>query len=89
MPRSRRRKRKLNLPLLLLLIIILIVFRLYNEVDQDKKPDGRFVVARVIDGDTIELSGGDKLRLLSVDTPEKTEKYYSEAKAFFRTGRLK
>ena len=39
-------------------------------------------MARVIDGDTIELSGGDKLRLLSVDTPEKTEQYYSEAKAF-------
>ena len=38
--------------------------------------DGRFVretVQRVIDGDTVEISGGDRVRLLGIDAPEKGE----------------
>ncbi len=33
-------------------------------------PDGSFRVARVIDGDTIELEGGARVRFIGVDTPE-------------------
>ena len=29
-----------------------------------------FYVSRVIDGDTIELSGGERVRLIGIDTPE-------------------
>ena len=29
------------------------------------------VVARVVDGDTIELVGGQRVRLVQIDTPEK------------------
>ncbi|MFH1588547.1 MAG: thermonuclease family protein [Candidatus Diapherotrites archaeon] len=44
-------------------------------------PEGNLVfVSRVIDGDTIELAGGDKVRLLGINTPESNEVYYSEAK---------
>ncbi len=32
--------------------------------------DGAFLVARVIDGDTIELEGGDRVRYIGMDTPE-------------------
>lgn len=42
-------------------------------------------VARVIDGDTVELSGGERIRYLLVDTPEsttQTECFGEEAKAF-------
>lgn len=42
-------------------------------------------VSRVIDGDTIELEGGDTIRYLMVDTPENTstvECYGPEATAF-------
>lgn len=42
-------------------------------------------VARVIDGDTIELEGGDTIRYLMVDTPENTssvECYGPEAATF-------
>ena len=38
-------------------------------------------VARVIDGDTIELASGETIRLLHINTPEKGEHCYAEAKA--------
>ena len=37
------------------------------------------VVARVIDGDTIELLGGQRVRLVQIDTPEKNEECYGDA----------
>ncbi len=37
-------------------------------------------VTDVIDGDTIEVSGGNIIRLLGVDAPERGECYYEEAK---------
>jgi micrococcal nuclease len=45
------------------------------------------VVARVIDGDTIELLGGQRVRLVQIDTPEKNEECYGDA-ASALTGRL-
>jgi micrococcal nuclease len=43
------------------------------------------VVARVIDGDTIELVGGQRVRLVQIDTPEKqVECYGDEASAVTR-----
>ncbi|HMI99510.1 MAG TPA: thermonuclease family protein [Gaiellaceae bacterium] len=37
------------------------------------------VVARVIDGDTIELLGGQRVRLVQIDTPEKHTECYGDA----------
>lgn len=39
-------------------------------------------VERVIDGDTIEIENKTSVRLLGINTPEKGEKYYEEAKEF-------
>jgi endonuclease YncB( thermonuclease family) len=39
-------------------------------------------VSRVIDGDTIEINGNESVRLLGINTPERGEKYYKEAKEF-------
>jgi micrococcal nuclease len=39
------------------------------------------LVARVIDGDTIELADGSRVRYLGIDTPESGEYYASEATA--------
>ena len=36
-------------------------------------------VTRVIDGDTIEIEGGQRVRYIGIDTPEKGEPYYWEA----------
>lgn len=44
-------------------------------------PDESFI-SRIIDGDTIELLNGDKVRYILVNTPEKGECYYEEAFAF-------
>jgi micrococcal nuclease len=45
------------------------------------------VVARVIDGDTIELLGGQRVRLVQIDTPEKNEECYGDTASAI-TGRL-
>ena len=41
-------------------------------------------VARVIDGDTIEDSTGQKYRLKGINTPEKSKDYYEEAKQYLK-----
>ena len=37
------------------------------------------LVTRIIDGDTIEIEGGYRVRYIGIDTPEKDEHYYWEA----------
>ena len=39
-------------------------------------------VERVIDGDTFVLDGGERVRLLRIDTPERKEKGFQEAKDY-------
>ncbi len=75
-----RKKKKISLITLILFIIALIVFRFVEDIDNDIPLRDRFKVTKVIDGDTIELKGGDRVRLLSIDTPEKGELFYQEAK---------
>lgn len=41
-------------------------------------------VTRVIDGDTIDIDTGERVRLLGIDTPEIGECYYEESTAFLR-----
>jgi len=38
-----------------------------------------FLVTRVIDGDTIEIEGGERVRLICMDTPERGEEGYIDA----------
>ncbi len=66
--------------ILLILVAVVLLIRLAEEIGQDERPEDRFVVARVIDGDTFVLQGGDRVRLLGIDTPEKDEPFYEEAK---------
>jgi micrococcal nuclease len=52
---------------------------------QRGEPNSGAVVARVLDGDTIELVGGQRVRLVQIDTPEKgRECYGNEASAATR-----
>lgn len=44
--------------------------------------DETAVVSRVIDGDTFDTTSGDRVRLADVDTPEKGESGYYDAKNF-------
>ncbi len=38
-----------------------------------------FEVSQIIDGDTIKLANGDRVRLIGINTPERDQPYYSEA----------
>lgn len=52
-------------------------------VDSQKgKPGVGLYVSRIIDGDTFELSDGQTVRLIGVDTPETDMPFYNEAVAF-------
>jgi micrococcal nuclease len=53
---------------------------LNSEQNNSNSDNSLVFVSRVIDGDTIELSSGNKVRLLGINTPEKNEVYYDEAK---------
>jgi micrococcal nuclease len=79
---DRRRKRWRTITFVLVVALLILVLRLVEEIGPEKGPDDRFVVTRVLDGDTMELQGGDRLRLLAIDTPEKDEPLYDEATAF-------
>jgi micrococcal nuclease len=41
-------------------------------------------VARVVDGDTIELTNGRRVRYIGINTPERDQPYYPEATALNR-----
>jgi len=62
------------------LVILILTVRLVEEIGPERSPSDRFVVSKVIDGDTVELLGGDRLRLLSIDTPERDDPLYDEAR---------
>ncbi|MCK9568247.1 thermonuclease family protein [Candidatus Pacearchaeota archaeon] len=75
--------------IVLLIILILLFFTInYSWIDgyfvnvfsnADKED---FTVQRVIDGDTIVVGNDTHVRLFGINTPEKGEKYYDEAKKF-------
>jgi micrococcal nuclease len=62
-----------------IIILILATVFLFGCVTQNL-PDGKVYVAEVIDGDTFKLQDGTRVRLLGIDTPEKGECYYEEAR---------
>lgn len=73
---------------LLIVLILLFLAINYSWIDgflvktfenADKK---EVVVQRVIDGDTIVVDNDTHVRLFGINTPEKGEKYYNEAKNF-------
>jgi micrococcal nuclease len=58
-------------------------------VEEERCGPARGTVVRVIDGDTLELSSGETVRLLMIDTPETTggatDCYGQEAKQYLTT----
>ncbi|MBM3156888.1 MAG: thermonuclease family protein [Chloroflexi bacterium] len=64
-----------------LLILLFVVALLVSCVPVT---EGQVRVVRVIDGDTIEIAGGERVRYIGIDTPEtypQVEPYGAEAKA--------
>lgn len=78
-------KRRKEIILLGVLIFLLFAIN-YNSLDNmlgDFLDESETeVVKRIIDGDTIVVENDTHVRLLGINTPEKGEKYYNEAKEF-------
>jgi len=66
--------------LFLLIVSVLLSILLMNIFDFCFQRPEEYLVSKVIDGDTIELENGKAVRLLGIDTPEKNELFYEEAK---------
>jgi len=75
------RKKKVKLPLLF--VVIMLVAYAVNSYVADNAVSRReqSYVTKVIDGDTVVIAGGQRVRLLSIDTRERGESCYAEAKA--------
>lgn len=80
---ARRKRRTAPFYIVLsIFVIFLILVRMQSQIGQEQAEVDRFAVSRIIDGDTMELAGGDKVRLLGIDTPEKGQPYYDDAREF-------
>ncbi|MEK6888096.1 MAG: thermonuclease family protein [Candidatus Aenigmatarchaeota archaeon] len=66
--------------MLLAFIIIMAMAYLINSFFANPSIQEETYVTKVVDGDTIVIAGGQRVRLLSIDTREKGENCYDEAK---------
>ena len=68
--------------ILLLVVLLIINYPFLDNLLKDFLDENQIAfVERVIDGDTIDI-GNNSVRLLGINTPEREEFYYSEAKEF-------
>jgi len=71
--------------LIIALILLLVLVRFVGEIGPERTAGERFMVARVIDGDTVELTDGEKVRLLGIDTPERGDPFYDSARVILES----
>lgn len=64
----------------ILAILVLILLGVSNSLPHSESETQRTKVIEVIDGDTIKIRGNIRVRLSGIDSPEKSECYYQEAK---------
>ncbi len=58
---------------------LLLIFALFSGSGSPEH-----TVTRIIDGDTVVIDSGEHVRLLGIDTPEKGQKYYDEARNYLK-----
>jgi len=61
------------------LIIALALISVLLATGCNRVNENAVLVTHVIDGDTVEIEGGYRVRYIGIDTPEKGEPYYWEA----------
>lgn len=67
--------RKILIAAVSLVLVVSLFFVLQDGTDLEER-----VVTRVIDGDTIVVEGGERVRLLGIDSQEQGEPCYDDAK---------
>ncbi len=73
-------KRSLIMTLALFIVVITIFYLQKSPEPTANVIQDKLTVAKVIDGDTLTLSDGNHVRLIGINTPEKSQFYYQEAK---------
>ncbi len=73
------KQRVTNLVLTVLVFVVISSLIVYK-TRQSLHRDGPYRVKRVIDGDTIILTSGEKVRYAGIDAPEMDEPFYKEAR---------
>jgi endonuclease YncB( thermonuclease family) len=77
------KKREITLIIILAFAIFIIDYSFLDKSLENFLDDKEEInIERIIDGDTIVAEGDRHIRLLGINTPEKGEEYYSEAKEF-------
>jgi endonuclease YncB( thermonuclease family) len=74
------KKRYIIITLTSIILILSISLGLYLISENKKIPN--IFVDKIIDGDTFEMNDGTIIRLLCIDTPEKGDNGYNDAKQF-------
>ena len=77
------RNNRLYLILAILLICGIILLGVASK--SISRSDPQSYVSRIVDGDTFDLSTGERVRLICVDTPEINQEGYDEAKEFLKS----
>jgi len=76
------KKKEVFLLVLLILLLFAVNYRFIDNAFVDFLEESDIgVVERIVDGDTLIING-NSTRLLGINTPERGEKYYNEAKNF-------
>ena len=85
---------KLKKEIIILIFILLFLFFInYSWIDNAlteflTEEGEEAQVTRIIDGDTIEINRNESVRLLGINSPERGEPYYNEAKEFLENRTL-
>jgi len=83
-----KEKKRYSLLMFLLLALFIIDYQFLDDALEKFVKDYEYgLVERVIDGDTIVIAN-ESVRLLGINTPERGEKYYLEAKQFLENNIL-
>jgi micrococcal nuclease len=75
-------KNKRTITISLSLVPIILVYLLFISPVASPEPKGPFLVKRVVDGDTIVLADGRHVRYIGINTPERGEPLWEEAKDY-------
>ena len=80
---SKEKSKDVILLIFLIILLFAVNYSFLNSALQNFLTDyEEALVIRIIDGDTLEIESGEKVRLLGIDAPEKGERYSLEAAKF-------